>query len=248
MKKAVIATTVLATYNTTAEAVRTECVLKTIKAARDNNYPIVVVDGGSAADYVATMRTLGAIVVRQHAPGMGAARRQALAHARSIARQGDAIVWTEPEKYPLIPLLEAPIESVIELGHDLVMLRRESLDSYPPEQAMAYMLIALATKYLTGIDCDFGWGPTVLSTAVVDYYLDYVSDYGDTWDSIHCPKLHIIHAGLPWTVMTVDYAHPPEQTDAETGMGLFMKRIEQVRQLVDAIEREVDKLQMRRQS
>ena len=246
VKKAVIATTVLATYNTTAEAVRTDCVLKTIEAARDNDYPIVVVDGGSTADYIDTMRKLGATVVTQDEPGMGNARRQALKLARLVARQGDAIIWTEPEKYPLIPLLDDPVESVTQLGHDLVMLRRQSLDSYPPEQAMAYQLIALATKYLTGIDCDFGWGPTVLSTSAVDYYLRYLSDYGDSWDSIHCPKLHIIHAGLPWTVITVDYIHPPEQTNAETGMGLFMKRIEQVRQLVDAIEREVGKLRMHR--
>jgi glycosyltransferase involved in cell wall biosynthesis len=245
MKKAVIATTVLATYNTPAEAVRTECVLKTIDAATKLDYPIVVIDGGSTTDYVDTMRRLGATVKRQTEPGMGNARRQALYEAREVAGRGHAIVWTEPEKYPLVPLLESAVTQVTELGHDLVMLRRTSLDSYPPEQAMAYKLIALAMRYLTGIDCDFGWGPTVLSTAAVDYYLKYVSDYGDMWDGIHCPKLHIIKAALPWTVLDVDYHHPPEQTDAETGMGLFMKRIEQVRQLVTAIESEVDKLDMR---
>lgn len=245
MQKAVIATTVLATYNTAAEGVRTECVLKTIEAARDHDFPIVVIDGGSTDQFIEAMEVLGAIVVKEAEPGMGNARRQALQQAVQYAHKGDAIVWTEPEKYPLIPLLQAPIESVTKLGHDLVMLRRTSLESYPPEQAMAYQLIALATKYLTGVDCDFGWGPTVLSQKAIPYYLEYQSAYGDKWDGIHCPKLKIIKDGLPWTVLPVEYHHPPEQTDAETGMGLFMKRIEQVQQLVSAIEGEVERLGMR---
>lgn len=110
---------------------------------------------------------------------------------------------------------------------------------------MAYQMIALATKYLTGIDSDFGWGPTILSAKAVEYYLSYESRYGDLWDGIHCPKLHIIKQGLPWTIMTVNYRHPPEQTAAETGMELFLKRVKQIDQLVRAIEQEVDSLGMR---
>jgi hypothetical protein len=52
----------------------------------------------------------------------------------------------------------------------------------------------------------------------------------------------IINDGLPYTNVDIDYQHPPEQTAAETGMGLFTKRIEQVRQLTDALTREVERL------
>lgn len=45
--------------------------------------------------------------------------------------------------------------------------------------------------------------------------------------------------------MPVNYQHPPEQTAAETGMNLFLKRVKQVDQLVRAIEAEVDQLGMR---
>lgn len=176
---------------------------------------------------------------------MGKARRQALRQAREVVSNGEAIVWTEPEKYPLIPELDAPVNAFTKDNYDLVMLRRTSLDSYPPEQAMAYQLVALAVKYLTGIDSDFMWGPTVLSADAVEYYLKYESLHGDLWDSIHCPKLHIINDGLPWTIVPVNYQHPPEQTAAETGMGFFSKRIKQVDQLVRAIEQEVDRLGMR---
>lgn len=245
MQNGVIATTVLAGHRTHAEAVRTECVLKTIKAATDHGYPIVVIDGGSPTEYVATMKELGAIVYDEELPGMGNARRQALRQTREITPSGHAIVWMEPEKYPLVPLLKEPVDTLTIKDYDLVMLRRLNLDSYPPEQAMAYQLIALATKYLTGIDSDFGWGPTVLSADAVEYYLNYESSDGDLWDGIHCPKLQIIKDERPWTIVPVNYQHPPEQTTAETGMGLFLKRVKQVDQLVRAIEREVDRLGMR---
>lgn len=245
MKKAVIATTTLASFSTSLEAVRASCALRTIEAAIEHGYSIVTIDGGSPSGYVDNMKELGALVFAQEVPGMGNARRQALRQARAISPSGYAIVWTEPEKYPLIPELAEPVTKLVSENYDLVMLRRLSLDSYPPEQAMAYQLIALAMKYLTGIESDFGWGPTVLSTKAIQYYLDYESEHGDLWDSIHCPKLRIINDNLPWTIMPVDYRHPPEQTLAETGMELFLKRIEQVDKLVHAIQYEVDRLGMR---
>lgn len=242
---AIIATTTFATSKTHAERVRAACALKTIEAAIAHGYPIVAIDGGSPVEYVEQMRRLGAQVFMQEMPGMGNARREALGHALDRASSGQPIVWTEPEKYPLIPVLGAPIREFYAGNYDLVMLRRTSLESYPPEQAMAYRLIALATKYLTGIDSDFGWGPTILSSRAVEYYLSYESLHGDLWDGIHCPKLRIINDGLPWTIVPVNYRHPPEQTAAETGMDLFLKRIRQVDQLVRAIEHEVNQLGMR---
>ncbi len=247
MKQAVIATTTLATYNKPHEVVRADCILKTIQAAADYGYRILAIDDGSPAEYIQAMKRLGASVYEQEVPGIGNARRQALRQGREIAESGEAIVWTEPEKYPLIPLLDEAISKVTQEQYDLVMLRRLSLDSYPPEQAMSYQLIALAVRYLTGIDSDFGWGPTVLSPKAIDYYLKYESQAGDLWDGIHCPKLHIINDSMPWTIVPVDYQHPPEQTAAETGMELFLKRVRQVEQLVSAITREVDRLGMRKQ-
>ncbi len=110
---------------------------------------------------------------------------------------------------------------------------------------MTYKLGALAFRYLTGIDCDFTFGPTILSQRAVEYYLDYKSQHGDLWDSIHCPKIRIIHDGLPWTSIPINYQHPKEQTQAETGMDLFLKRIQQVDQLIHAFTDEINSLGMK---
>jgi hypothetical protein len=242
---AVVATTTLATYSTKHEIIRAECALKMVQSAVEQGYVLVAVDGGSPAGYIEALQERGALVFPQEVSGMGNARREALRHAREAAPEGHAIVWSEPEKYPLMTELRPAVAKVTDELYDLVMLRRRSLESYPPEQAMAYQLIALAVKYLTGIDSDFGWGPTVMSRQVVDYYLSYESMHGDLWDGIHCPKLRIIKDGRPWTVLTVDYQHPPEQTEAETGMELFLKRVRQVDQLVNALTDEANRLDMR---
>lgn len=188
------------------------------------------------------MRSLGAVVWQQTQPGMGNARREALRHALDLSCQ--AIVWIEPEKYPMVPLLHAGVRAIVDEGFDLAMFRRLTLDSYPPEQAMAYKMAGLAFQYLYGFDCDYGFGPLCMSPrAATEYFLSYHGEYGDVWDSIHIPKLRMIVEGQPFTIIDVDYRHPPEQTEAETGVELFMKRVEQISQITDAVFRESQRLQ-----
>lgn len=246
MTQAVVAIMTYITYDTAWERVRTNCMLKTIEEVKKRGHALVIVDGGSPPQFVNTMEELGVQVSAQEVPSMGNGIRQALRQACTIATDGQAIVWVEPEKYPLVSILGPAIQQFTDEQLDLIMFRRQSLDSYPPEQAMAYQMIALATKYLTGIDSDFGWGPMILSKRAVEYFLNYESDYGDRWDSIHCPKLKIIKEGLPWKIVPIDYRHPPEMTAAEKGMVLFLKRIEQMGQLVRALIGEVDRLGMRK--
>lgn len=244
MPEAIIATITDVGFDKPHKVVRAECSLKMFESAQRYGLPVLAVDAGSPPDYVAAMRHYGVRVVSQEKPGMGNAQRQALAAAQEASASDATIIWTESEKYPLIPLLHAPVAVRNAGGYDLVMLHRTSLESYPPEQAMSYRLIALAAKYMLGIENDFGWGPTILSKRAVDYYKAYQSTYGDSWDAIHCPKLHILKDGLPWTSQRVNYEHPLEQTAAETGMALFMKRIEQARQLVGAMTAEVGRLSL----
>ena len=242
MSEAVIATITDIGFNKTHKRVRAACTLKMFEAARDEGIPVIAVDAGSPPEYIEQMKQRDVTVIPQSEPGMGNAQRQALQAAKDLAAPTGSIVWTESEKYPLIPLLSDPVAIRNRDQYDLVMFKRNSLSSYPPEQAMSYSLISLATKYLLNIENDFGWGPTILSSRAVDYYTSYDSPYGDSWDAIHCPKLHIMKDGLPWTVLPIAYEHPPEQTAAETGMAMFMKRIDQAQQLVGAISEEVGRI------
>jgi len=157
-----------------------------------------------------------------------------------VVSENGAVVWLEPEKSTLVPLLRPAVDKIVTESYDLVMFRRKNLDSYPPEQIYTYKMVELAFKYLTNIECDFLFGPIALSKRSVDYFLAYKSKYGDVWDSIHIPKLYIIKDGLPWTQVEIDYQHPEVQTQAELGnMDLFIKRVEQIRVVTEALISEV---------
>lgn len=239
-KRAILATTTYARSTDNYERIRARLALKTIFEARLQDYDIVVVDGGSPDDFIYNLLDLEAKVFQQEVPGMGNARRQALRLAKEASSNGDAVVWLEPEKYTLIPFIKSGTEKITSENYDLVMFRRANLDSYPPEQVHAYQMVQLAFRYLTNIDCDFLFGPVALSHRATDYFLAYRSEYGDMWDSIHIPKFHIMREGLPWTQVTINYQHPQEQTRAEQGnMDLFMRRVEQVRVVTQALICEV---------
>ena len=233
--KAVLATTVYAQSELRYQRVIADLTLRTLAEARGHNHAIVVVDGGSPIDYIHQMTELGALVLPQETPGMGRARRQALKTADDIADER-AIVWLEPEKYPMVPLLDEAVDYVNSRNFDMVMFRRKSLESYPPEQMHSYQMGNLAIRYIAGIETDFFFGPVTLSHQGVDYFLRYQSPFDDLWDSIHVPKLQIINDGLPWTQVEVDYTHPREQTEAETGvLDLFLRRTQQMYQLTQAL-------------
>lgn len=242
----IIATITDIGHDTAYKSVRAECSMRTLETAVEHNYEVIAVDAGSPYEFVTAMQRLGVHVVKQVLPGMGNAQRQALQTAQEICDDSSSVLWTESEKYPLIPLIDNALTRRRNEQLDLLMLRRKSLDSYPPEQAMSYRLIALAMQYLTDIESDFGWGPTIMSPRAIDYYTAYSSSYGDSWDAIHIPKLHIMYDQLPWAMADVDYIHPPEQTAAETGIPLFMKRIGQAEQLSRALISEAEKLGIRR--
>lgn len=238
---ATIVTTTYAKGSKPWEVVRANCALKTLEAAALYGYRVICVDGGSPNSYIQQMKQFGASVFTQQLSGMGNARREAFQHAMAVNSQ--AVIWLEPEKYPMIPLLDGGIKAIEQRGSDLALFRRLSLASYPPEQAMAYRMCGLAFQYLFGFDCDYGYGPVGFSRRVVeDYVLPYAGDYGDLWDSVHIPKLRAIHDGLKYEIIDVDYRHPAEQTAAETGVELFMKRVEQISSICDAVFRETARL------
>jgi len=75
------------------------------------------------------------------------------------------------------------------------------------------------------------------------HFLNYNGKYGDKWDSIHIPRLQVIAAGHNVISVPVDYPHPIDQTQEETGNLLqSYKRFGQIDNLVLSIWREAYEL------
>lgn len=239
-----VSTIVTTTFYKSREDVRFECALATAEAARDLGHKLVVVDGSPERWVQDAFEERHAIVLREAARGMGASRRQALQAALDDSDKGDVFVWIEPEKYPLVPLLGAGLAKVTADGIDMVLPRRDNLDSYPQYQQFCELRGNWQVGNLTGRpDLDFWFGPRVMNRRATEYFTGYNGEYGDRWDSIFVPVARALAAGLRVESVVVDYVHPPQQTAAEAGdETMDRKRDQQLAELVEAMRTECNRL------
>ena len=220
---------------------RAQLALGMIRTAQTLDISVVTADESTANVFRTCALRLGATVCfpRGEEVTMGAGRRLAIEEASKLVGSDGVVVWMEPEKEPLVeflPVLCAPIRNG---AADIVVPARtaEGFQSYPLIQALAEQLGNAVFRHLTGLELDVWFGPRILSSKAIPYFLHYEGTYGDRWDSIFVPLLRAKSAGLRLVGSAVEYRHPKEQTAQEqhdTGVGI-LKRIDQLHSLVTAL-------------
>ncbi len=225
--------------------------LRTIKAANDAGYRIEVLDDGKLQDFRAKMEELGANV-HIGGLGMGAGRRFILQKGREAVGDDGVVCWLEPEKYTIIPDIEAIVAPILEGRADLVIPKRtpEAMLGHPLPQQLAealgngYFNQLLGDKY-PNAEFDPWFGPFATNQTALQHFLNYEGEYGDRWDSIFIPRLRAAAAGLRLvSVVAENYQYPPEQRETEE-LGWFdmtPKRVGQLNNLVPALQEEAEKL------
>ena len=234
MPKAVLVTT---TFSKSAEDLRFQLALKTRDEAQKAGYPIIIVDGSPEESMRDLLRAHGATVYKEEGRGMGASRRQTI--KAGIDTGTDVIVWLEPEKHPLVPLLGDCIEWVLD-GVDLVIPCRQSLESLPEYQELSELRANRELGFITGRpDLDLMFGPRVMSRTSAELLQKYVGKPSeDNWQILFIPVLQALEMKMPVCSMLVDYVHPPEQTVAEQGDEVMNKKRDiQRHDLVDGMRR-----------
>ncbi len=210
------------TYAPSPEDPRFLQALKTCDEARDQHLRLICVDGSPEAiapEIRSLLEVHGAWVFSQKERGMGASRRETLRHALAISTN-DVIVWLEPEKYPIVSLLQPAIDMVRYGGYDLVVPRRRNLDGYPVYQQLSELRANWELGDITGRhDLDLMIGPRVFSRRAATLFESYVGATPETdrWEILFIPVLWAIHHGMKTGSCLVNYVHPPEQTAAEEG-------------------------------
>jgi hypothetical protein len=202
---------------------------------------MIVVDGSPCQEFKLALRETGVIIVDQKEPGMGASRRQVL--NEGINNGAKVIVWLEPEKHTLIPLLEPCIAPVLCDGVDVVVPRRLNLDGYPPYQQLSEYRGNWDLANTTGRpDLDLFIGVRIMTIEAAKLMANYDGQcgnntYGDNWEILFIPILWFMRKGLQIRSVTVNYIHPPEQL-VEEGQDMIAKRDKQRIDLVGAMARE----------
>lgn len=207
------------------------------------NLPIICVDGSpeAMAEQVRDrLRVSGASVFPQQEPGMGPSRRETFYHG--LETDAEVIVWLEPEKYTVVHLLEPCIELVANGSYDILIPRRENLDSYPDYQHWSELRANWEFANITGAyNLDLMSGLRVLNRRAAKLFASYVGETParDQWEIIFIPVLQALRCGMKVGSYTVPYVHPPEQTARESGdAAMDRKRDEQRVNLVAAMREE----------
>lgn len=241
-KDVVIVTT---TCSPTLDNARSQLAFKTCLAARDHGYTIILIDDNSCSEFKTYARKTGARVIGQARKGMGASRRQAI--KAGLATGAKVIIWMEPEKHTLIPLLEPCIIPVLTKNADAVIPRRRELDGYPLYQQFSEHRGNWELGNITGRpDLDLFCGPRIMSTEAALMMWRYTgfcgqNRYGDNWEILFVPVLWWIKNNLRMESVLVNYIHPPPQF-LEDDPAMRAKRDKQRTCIVDAMMREAKRL------
>ncbi len=244
MKSGVILVTT--TFSPSLTDMRAQLALKTCHAARALGYNMIVVDGSPSLEFKAALRETGVTVFDETVRGMGSSRRQTL--KAGLDTDAEVVVWLEPEKYPIVPLLYPCVEHVLSRNFDVVIPRRRSLDSYPAYQAFSELRANWELgNILDRHDLDYYIGPRIMNrdaAAIMARYdgkIDGKQTYGDNWEILFIPLIEMLQLDMWLGSVIVDYIHPKEQLveDDET---MRAKRDKQRNDLVSAMSKEASRV------
>ncbi len=233
------------TFYKESDEVRAQLALRFAAEARRLGYPLVVVDGGSPADFISALREEKAVVLSEirlpefegKRQPFGPGRRQAMAEAAKLAGEDGIVAWVEPEKVDMVRHLGELTEQ-FDGRANLVIPRRLSLASYPSDQQFAEPLGNNAFRLITGRELDMWFGPRIMDQEALKRFLSYDGRFSDMWDSIFVPVLECLRDGLMIKDVQVSYTHPREQTAEEEGsLDYLEKRIVQLGNIVPALRK-----------
>lgn len=238
---------VTTTFSPSVDDTRGQLAFKTCRGAVERGFEIIVVDGSPSQEFKAELWNTGARVVDQTEKGMGPSRRQTFSEGLGCGRE--VIVWLEPEKHSLVPLLDDCIRPVSEEGADIVIPRRRTFQNYPHYQQWSEMTANWLLGDVTGrYDLDFYVGPRIMSLRAARLMASYGTKdgevmYGDNWEIIFIPILWSMKRRHSIRSVTVDYIHPPEQSTEDTPE-MRQKRDRQRVELVGAMSIEAKRLNL----
>ena len=224
------------------DKIRGDLALRTVKSGVKLGYQVVVTESGSCQEFRQALgEIIGAKIVDQEEKGMAAGRRQGYVVASHLSN-AKAIMWTEPEKAPLITDQLLHIAAQVIRGEaDVVVPHRTQagFDSLPPEQTrfardkfnpkFRQILERYAgVKNVDDFDMEFGPkifrnDPEILKYFLSKYVYTERHEFGikvkpEGWgNSLTLPIADMIKDGKRVLSIDVPYIHPPEQTAIESG-------------------------------
>ncbi len=226
--------------NNSIEKTRSEVFFNTAQKILDKGHLLVVVYTETQEAVLKMLKQLGVIMIDQQATGIGNIRREALSKASEYFPEAQYFCWLEPEKPDLVQFIEPMAYKMQKEQSVFGIFNRTDMASYPPEQAYYYLFCRAVASQLIGFDIDYAFGPMMMTTKTISYFLKYSGDnYGDKWDSILVPRLHIIKDKLKISILPINFKNDKRMTDIESGnTTMILKRLKQFNNVIPSLVNE----------
>lgn len=225
------------------EKVRSGVFLDTARNLSGLDIPCIAIYDECSDSYLQQVRELGVLIVPQSGQGMGVVRREAIRAGVTHYQNATYYAWLEPEK-PNLPFhVESLVEAMQRDKSVLSLFNRVRMENYPEEQTNCYLFCRAVATYLLGFDLDYAFGPMVLTSQSIPFFLDYRGEYGDLWDSLFIPRLRIIKAQMGMTTASVAFVNDSRMCAVEKGnTAIILKRVQQLNNVVPSLIAEWQKL------
>lgn len=222
------------------ERIRTEVFLDTVYRMVSADLSLIIVHTETREETLSTLNQRGITLIQQQSRGMGNIRREAISATLNTFPNATHICWLEPEKPDMVRFIK-PMSIKMEQERSVLgLFNRMDMLTYPPEQAYYYLFCRAVATHLVGFDLDYAFGPMMMTSSSVRYFLDYQSEYGDRWDSILVPRLRAIKDSLSISVLSVDFQNDSRMTQVEFGNpDIILKRLEQFNNVIPSLVAEL---------
>ncbi|OGK43726.1 hypothetical protein A2957_00375 [Candidatus Roizmanbacteria bacterium RIFCSPLOWO2_01_FULL_38_11] len=166
------------------DKIRGDLAIQTVMAARQKGHQLVIIDGGSSADFCQMLTDQGITPSPERERGMSASRRQGMSEATNL-QGAEILCWVEPEKLSFVTgCLPIAAQPIAQGEADIVIPQRDeaAFGTYPDYQVVYEQRANRAWNKLLRIaglrsdkdnDLDAWFGPRVLRNApeVVECFL-----------------------------------------------------------------------------
>jgi len=216
---------------------RSEVFLDTAHRILGAGLSLVVVHIETQESILRMLQQFGAVLIEQQTSGMGNIRREALSESQMHFPNARYFCWLEPEKPDLVRFIVPMANQMKKMQSDFGIFNRIDMASYPTEQAHYYLFCRAVATQLVGFDIDYAFGPMMMTPATIPYFLKFSGgEYGDKWDSILVPRLHIIKGGIKFSVLPVNFQNDERITRVESGnVAIVLKRLEQFNNVIPSL-------------
>ena len=213
--------------------IRSNLAIETIKLLKQNNFEIIIVDGGSYSEFIETITNLEIKIFIETQKDLRESKREAYQKAYETGK--DIIICMEPEKPDFVRSILQLVKYLNNNSLDFLLPGRKQLTC---SEFQKYTESAINRFYqdYTGLNWDFCFGPLIWRRDQTPYLLNFESKVEKAYWDIHTIEpLLARKEGKRVEQVKIDFTYDPTIITEESSIPFYQKRISQLQLMTETL-------------